>query len=582
MGNKVKSKPELKVRDWLKNEYVLLGVGVLVVFIILARYIPENYSLKVWGDDFGYWQSAAYLTGKDWSSVASTNSYYGFGYGILLAPIMLLFGQDSVLMLQVALLMEAVMLSSCVVAAYKCIGFFNDQVKGITQVIMAIVPMLYPYNVLYVNITMAEVLLVTLIWWYTFFALKFIKEKKIGFAIVIIVFSVYMYAVHQRTIAVMLVSMMLVAWVYREKLTNPKFWIIVATLIGGIIIVLIFKNIYVGAMYHQTDTVQFEANNLAGQGSKIVNILTSMDGFTKFFMSLVGKFFYIIVGTFFFIFFGILKSIQVFWESIKERKVSDRTLGILVICLNFLAAYLISAIYMSGDYSFRTDVLIYGRYTEHSVGPLIIIGMLYLYEYSNAKAVLASIAITTLSTFYTVRNIGYRASHSNLWANCSAIRDLFEGNRYLSNEGFYVALFRGIVFLFLLFLAVRLKKYFKDWGVNFALFCISVMWVSIGYTVRNEYVIPWADELYKKQEEILSYVDTDEFGIYNSYIGGFFQFLRVDAKVANYDDLEEILNLPESTYIITYAEAEDISLIRDQQEIVFENEMYVLWKSVVE
>lgn len=581
MGSKAKYKSEDKYNKIERKDLIILGIAVLTVFIVSIWYLRQNYSLKVWGDEFGYWQSAAFLTGKDWSSVASTNSYYGFGFGILLAPIMLIFGQNATLMMQVALVFEALMLASCVVAAYLCVGYFNNKLNGFLKVLFALVPIVYPSNILYVNLTMAEILIVALIWWYTYAVLRFVKEKKFCQAIIIMVMSVYMYSVHQRTIAIMLISLALIAWVYRKQLLTPKSFIILGVLGGGLIAVLLFKNIYTANMYSQASEASYNANNLAGQGDKISNILTSLDGFLKFLQSVVGKFYYISVGSLMLAALGMVKCVQICWKCFKEKRELDWMGGVLVILLNYLAAHLIGSIYMSDGYGYRTDILIYGRYIEHSIGPLVLLGILYLYEICDLKVILSTMSLTTLAAVMAANTIEYRASNSNIWANCSAIADLFNDTRYTNAEEIYTALFRSCIFLLVLFFSLHFKKYLKEWGFATVLVSICITWISIGYEIRNEKVIPWADELYHQQAQVLEYIEEEEFGLYQSHIGGFFQFMRVNSTVKHFDKIEQIEEYSKPMYIITYTGAEDIWDIREEQEIIFENDMYVLWRSSV-
>ena len=39
-------------------------------------------------DEFGYWASAANWIGYDWSGLTALNSYYSFGYSLLLVPVL--------------------------------------------------------------------------------------------------------------------------------------------------------------------------------------------------------------------------------------------------------------------------------------------------------------------------------------------------------------------------------------------------------------------------------------------------------------------------------------------------------------
>ena len=566
-----------KVYSVLKRDYVLLGIGVFVVFLILIWHLQDNYSLKIWGDEFGYWQGAAYFTGKDWSSVAATNSYYGYGYGILLAPIMLLFGHDATLMLRMALLLESVMLSTCVVAAYLCIGYFNAQIKGMTRVLMAMLPVLYPSNVFFVNLTLAEILLITLTWWYSYLGLRFICEKKARYGISLVLISMYMYTVHPRTIVMILVSLILIVWVYRQSLLNLKTLAVVVICVAGMFLASIFKDIYVSDMYSQAQETFYQTNNVQGEASKLIYILTTFDGFYNFILSLIGKFYYFSAGTFMLIPFGIVKCVQALFKYIKKEMDCDQMTGMLFLCLNFMAAYMVDAISMSYGFDSRTDILIYGRYMEHTMGPMIMLGILYLYESVNINVLLTTMGMTSLATIVAERTIGYRASNSHVFFSCTAIADLFESGYNSSGEPLYQALFRCCVVFVILFLALYFKKA-TNTIYNIALICICIFWVSIGYAVREDQS-DWTYRLYEEQRSVLTYIDEDEFGIYDSYVGGFFQFWRVDAKVNYYNTLQEVLDTPKATYIITHVESDDIEEIRAKYDIVYENQRYVLWRT---
>ena len=557
----------------------MLGIAVITVFIVSIWYLNENYSLKIWGDEFGYWSSAAYINGKDWSSVASTNSYYGFGFGILLAPIMAIFGSNSITMLQVALVMEAVMLSSCVIAAYLCVDYFSENIKGIARVIIALVPIVYPSNILFVNTTMAEILLVTLTWWYSYLVLRFIKEKSLGLAISLMVLAIYMYSVHQRTIAVMAITLLIIIWVYRKRLLNSKVFVSIGILVVGLIAVLAFKEVYVNAMYANVSETTYSYNNLSGQTSKIVKIMTTSEGFVKFIYSLIGKFYYITVASCMLVLFGFYDCCRKVIKAIIAKTDFEQIIGIVVICLNFLAAYLIGAIYMSDGFNGRTDILIYGRYMEHTIGPLILLGIIYLYENKITNSIVSMICITGIAAVITEHLIYDKSSNSNIWANCSAIADLFGRGNYVNSEGIYVAFIRSCILLLFLLLGIHLRKYMKNIFVNLVLLGIGITWISTGYEVRNDKVIWWADELFVNQRQVLRHIDENEFGIYSAYIGGFFQFLRVDSKVNYYANMEQIEELNEPMYIITYTEADVANQIREEQDVVFENDMYILWRS---
>ena len=65
---------------------------ILVVLIALISLIDmkDIMTIHIATDEFGYWTAAADFVGFDWSECASLNTYYSFGYGLVLAPLLLL------------------------------------------------------------------------------------------------------------------------------------------------------------------------------------------------------------------------------------------------------------------------------------------------------------------------------------------------------------------------------------------------------------------------------------------------------------------------------------------------------------
>ncbi|MDE7251399.1 MAG: hypothetical protein K2O32_00440 [Acetatifactor sp.] len=573
-------KKEKRIGVKITHEQVMLGVAMLVVFIAALWHLEDNYSLKIWGDEFGYWQGAAYLAGKDWSSIASTNVYYGYGYGILLFPILFFWGHDPVAMVQISLVVEAVMLVSCVVAAYLCIGYFSERLVGMTKILVATLAVLYPSNILYANMTLSEILLTTLFWWYTYLVLRFINNpsKPMGIAIALILIAVYMYTVHQRTLVVMGITLLLIGWSYQKRPFHIRFLIVVGILVIGLLSVFLFKKAYVASMYAQVEEATYNVNNMAGQTSKIMRIVTSLEGFREFVISLVGKFYYVSVASFYLVVLGLIYCVKTVVHLLKEKGDQNRVMAMLIIFLNFMSIYFVDAIYTLEGYYSRTDMLLYGRYMEYVFGPLIVLGVIWLYEYGSSKVLLALMGLVASAGLMAGKVIPPTASNGSVWIQTSAVADLFQSNQFMYGEGIYVAMFRSSLFVLLLYAATYIRKYIKDVGVMLACVCICCVWISIGYKAWQE-VSPWANELYDRQMEVLSYIDEDRYGLYQSYMDGFFQFLQPDAKIISFKNLEQIASEQEPLYIITYVQAEDADKIKQEEEIIFENKRYFVWRS---
>ena len=64
---------------------------ILLIFSTFQFHIYKICGFSIYPDEFGYWASAAQTLGYDWSATAALGSYYSFGYGMILTPILWLF-----------------------------------------------------------------------------------------------------------------------------------------------------------------------------------------------------------------------------------------------------------------------------------------------------------------------------------------------------------------------------------------------------------------------------------------------------------------------------------------------------------
>ena len=105
----------------------ILAIFVVVILTLTIKYIEENLCISVIGDEFGYWSAAAFITDKPWHSLVSTNSYYGWGYGVILSPILYILSQEPVVMYQTAIVVNGIMLCFILMVSYKCVLRFSDK-----------------------------------------------------------------------------------------------------------------------------------------------------------------------------------------------------------------------------------------------------------------------------------------------------------------------------------------------------------------------------------------------------------------------------------------------------------------------
>ena len=64
---------KLKKKLFKYRTGLLMTAGCIIIMVITLFFVGEKNVPYVLGDEFGYWTSAAYFFGYDWSGIASIN-----------------------------------------------------------------------------------------------------------------------------------------------------------------------------------------------------------------------------------------------------------------------------------------------------------------------------------------------------------------------------------------------------------------------------------------------------------------------------------------------------------------------------
>ena len=95
--------------DQRRQSRIYFTYILLIIFAIFGYGIRKICCFTLFPDEFGYWASAARWAGYDWSDVAGLGSYYSFGYGVLLLPLLKLIS-DGILLYRAAVGMNMVLM----------------------------------------------------------------------------------------------------------------------------------------------------------------------------------------------------------------------------------------------------------------------------------------------------------------------------------------------------------------------------------------------------------------------------------------------------------------------------------------
>lgn len=572
-----------KINQLFNNKITIkisLVLAMVVVFLASVWGIQYNQTIGVWGDEFGYWQGAAYILNKDWSSIASTNAYYSYGIGIILAPIMFLFSSNTVVMYQVTLLLEAILLSSCVLTAYSCLCQLKLCESDFLKIIIAMVTILYPSNLVFVRTTLAEIMLIFLSWQIFYFLIKFSASQKVSQAIILIVLSTYAFLVHQRALAILIAVIISISVVYRINLFNKKNIIITVVFLILLLLSMNYKKNYINSFYSSAIPETLSLNDFEGVKYKIIQTLSNWNGIKQLFLSAIGKFYYLVVASYFFVFYGIYRCVK---EIVSKKKENNTLIGKLIyiyILISFLLAFGLGVVSMAFGYETRTDILIYGRYAEYILGPLILVGMASLIDNPRMMIRPALVGVIIIGIFsaivYNVIPVG--AQNSNMWLNCTGLSDLIYKRNYGEDIVIMLGTKRCLIISVAMLLVLNMKFLSKKPVVIATFLGLSALWIHIAFYTWNYGGLPWKADIYINQKKVLNNIVSEDFAVYQCFTGGFFQFLQPDSKVYRVSKLEELDEYSDLNMVVTDVNAEDAPYIRENYCIIYENERFILWE----
>lgn len=361
----------------LKKILTILLV-LINVYGIEKRYIPW------FTDEFGYWASAALFRGCNWNNVMNYSGYYGFGYGLVLA---LLVKIPNIRMRYYCA--EILNIIFIVLIYMTLVRIFSVLVKEKKSVVLTCaVSMLYPYIIVFAHVTQAEIFLTFLYISSVHFLICFYEDKKIKHIVLLVICSFMMFSVHLRSlVAVLSLLISLLCILFSEKKAYKKIIVTIVFIIIALFVVWKVKDVIVQILYnvplevaHKDDkqAIKNTGNNSITMYLWILSQFKNLDTLKLLIKSVEGKVFYAGIATFSLVFsatYFLLK--KIFTKDYKYAPVY------IYILMSYWGQVILTSISM---YSInRFDHLLYGRYSEAFILPLIVYGLYSLIEHEYGK-----------------------------------------------------------------------------------------------------------------------------------------------------------------------------------------------------
>lgn len=577
------------------QEVIILGLIVIASYFVLT--LNVNNVLTIWNqnDEFGVWQGAAWILGLDWSEISSANGFYGQGYGILLAPIMKIWGNDVVIMTQMAVRFQALLHSVSIFIAWYCVSKMAPQLKAYQKIIAATIPLLSIPEIYYIYYFFSESILRFLVWVYFAFVVSFYSKKKSYKVLGLVLVSFYAFSIHQRCILLLGVTLLIIGEeILHIGRDNRKVLVYVIPIVFFMVVLSYFviykfpQNMYMANMY-SLKAEGGDSNLLSNRGytlSYIVSVVFNKAIFTRVIHLISGLIYYTcsfdcgltILGVFL-----CVKKSKFFLKNRDEINKVYIVAGLLFIGAILLNAYQIGTWY---DYQ-RIDMLMYGRYVSYVYAPLLLIGIINIFESDFNK--LRMETILTIGVLLVSGNITFNVIRNHDMSTLFAFHNSCVGilSKYYTEDPVVATAYHiliGVLWIVIPFLCIcfsrRIRKRAHQASVIAVFICIAVVWICVAYKE-----VDYTNEMKSKQVrdtyDLMCVLNNEnEFIAYKSYShgDGLLQYNYPYSKIYKYDSLSEFDELKIGMLVVSQKNIEEMSNIYANYQVEYENDTYFVWR----
>lgn len=214
-----------KITAIVCSKELWLQCMLAIALFILYSYKTEDSVMPILLDDeYGYWANSSYFMGLDWSSITGNIAYYSYGYSLILlllriiAPWLGVCSWDGIY--QFAVTFNMLMLIAGFFIAVRLCKRYMKNMNWIVRCFACFVVMLYPAYKVYSHITLSECALTFFFWVFLYVMHRVTDSPSIlnhaAFALV----SVYMYTIHQRTLAQFITAIIIVLLVRLRRISR--------------------------------------------------------------------------------------------------------------------------------------------------------------------------------------------------------------------------------------------------------------------------------------------------------------------------------------------------------------------------
>ena len=361
----------------MTRQKVLFNLLSIILLMGATLYDIKNLDMiTVLNDEFGYWSNAAIMVGIDWKPLMAETPYYSLGYSLLLVPLFFAF-KDYAILYKSAIVLNGLLL----VASYFCAKYIVSTLFKIESEVIkfsiSIISVLTGTAIFHSHIGWSETLITFLMW--VSIALLISIEKKISVVKVLSlsVLCIYMITVHQRMIVNAAICLgCLGVILIREKWSKRQIVFFLLILGIGYLAYKTTKDIQISQFYGNSSAS--DTNNVSVGSNFFLKYLDRIaSDFKLFFTSFGGKITVCLFMTYFTFPMAIYQYVGDVFKYLKTKVKIEYFWTYTYIIFSFVAMLLATSLQMMNCF-LRKDIVVYTRYFDYTVGPIIMLGIYVL------------------------------------------------------------------------------------------------------------------------------------------------------------------------------------------------------------
>lgn len=546
---KKKMKLDKRIEDYVANL-----IAIIIIIIVGIYRWQDMDMLAVFGDEFGYWGNAAIIAGYDWKPLMAENSYYSIGYSLLILPLMLI--RNYALAYHLAIVLNILLTIGCFWCARYIVAHLFKDASKIKQVCSSLVSVLTVNIIVQMRVAWDEVLLCFLMWFSIVLMINIQESYKAAKLVVISLVLIYMVMVHQRFLPVVLLFILIMMVQYRTKADWKKIVIFLITFAVLYIVYKYIQSFQIAKIY--SNSASSETNTISGNFMK--GYLWALFDIFSVMVSLWAKFIMYNVSTGFTFLAASMIAIKSFFMKDGEEIVKYNVIryiwlsGVIMLCLTAVQSRGIE----------RADLIVYTRYFDFTVGPMILVGINCLDE----KKMSCKVCLL-LSWIFSWFSVGYiydfiYSMEGGFNYICSPIMagNIIWFDMYMNNlrivKSLTCKVFFGIGLLLFLYIKRKSDKLLVV-GITISIFIINIILANkASDEVHNwrrhfrEDTLALAAGIDDSDTEIYFIADQDNLELLN--LMKELQYVLHDRTITVIDD-EQLLSIAaEEYYVITIEE----------------------------